>query len=168
MPLHVLCLESVMLCRAVLCPTDYAELISELRGSVPGAAHSPVVGFGGSYGGMLATWMRLKVWRVTWGRGKGGEVSQRYTGGGRGAGVCVRVQGFRVAGNVSRKGGEVQLWGHAGNMDEAQGIGAQGGTAAAATLCLLLLVACPRPLVVSSTQRACSSPWSPCSIACKH
>jgi hypothetical protein len=50
-----------LLCHAVLCLTDYAELITELRSSVPGAAHSPVIGFGGSYGGMLATWMRLKV-----------------------------------------------------------------------------------------------------------
>jgi hypothetical protein len=44
-----------------LCFTDYAEVITEIRTSVPGAAHSPVIGFGGSYGGMLATWMRLKV-----------------------------------------------------------------------------------------------------------
>jgi hypothetical protein len=40
---------------------DYAEVITEIRSSVPGAAHSPVIGFGGSYGGMLATWMRFKV-----------------------------------------------------------------------------------------------------------
>ncbi|KAF8054905.1 hypothetical protein HT031_006904 [Scenedesmus sp. PABB004] len=39
---------------------DYAELVHELRASVPGAAHSPVVAFGGSYGGMLAAWARLK------------------------------------------------------------------------------------------------------------
>lgn len=44
--------------------TDYAEVIKEIRTSVPGATHSPVVGFGGSYGGMLATWMRLKVCKV--------------------------------------------------------------------------------------------------------
>jgi lysosomal Pro-X carboxypeptidase len=38
---------------------DYAELIWEIReGS---RAHdSPVVGFGGSYGGMLASWFRIK------------------------------------------------------------------------------------------------------------
>eukprot|EP00879_Flechtneria_rotunda_P021987 GHRR01023188.1.p1 GENE.GHRR01023188.1~~GHRR01023188.1.p1 ORF type:complete len:289 (+),score=68.98 GHRR01023188.1:914-1780(+) len=39
---------------------DYAELIVELRSSRKGAQHSPVIGFGGSYGGMLAAWMRLK------------------------------------------------------------------------------------------------------------
>eukprot|EP00878_Enallax_costatus_P010690 GHUV01011166.1.p1 GENE.GHUV01011166.1~~GHUV01011166.1.p1 ORF type:complete len:391 (+),score=98.94 GHUV01011166.1:394-1566(+) len=39
---------------------DYAELITELHDSFPGAEHSPVIGFGGSYGGMLAAWMRLK------------------------------------------------------------------------------------------------------------
>lgn len=39
---------------------DYAHLITYLRTSTPGAAESPVVAFGGSYGGMLAAWMRLK------------------------------------------------------------------------------------------------------------
>jgi pimeloyl-ACP methyl ester carboxylesterase len=38
---------------------DYAELITELR-----EAHNlhaaPVIAFGGSYGGMLASWMRMK------------------------------------------------------------------------------------------------------------
>lgn len=37
---------------------DYAELIWELRGSY--GPSTPVVGFGGSYGGMLAAWFRLK------------------------------------------------------------------------------------------------------------
>jgi len=39
---------------------DYADLLTFLRASVPGAAHSPVIVFGGSYGGMLAAWMRAK------------------------------------------------------------------------------------------------------------
>jgi lysosomal Pro-X carboxypeptidase len=40
---------------------DYAELVAELRGGgIEGAADSPVIVFGGSYGGMLATWLRLK------------------------------------------------------------------------------------------------------------
>lgn len=39
---------------------DYAELISFIKSTIPGAADSPVVAFGGSYGGMLAAWMRLK------------------------------------------------------------------------------------------------------------
>jgi len=39
---------------------DYADLITSIRGSVEGAAESPVIVFGGSYGGMLAAWMRTK------------------------------------------------------------------------------------------------------------
>jgi len=38
---------------------DYAELLRSIK-SKHGAHDSPVIGFGGSYGGMLATWMRLK------------------------------------------------------------------------------------------------------------
>ncbi|KAA6423864.1 MAG: lysosomal Pro-X, partial [Trebouxia sp. A1-2] len=38
---------------------DYAELIAELKSDVQ-AEQSPVIGFGGSYGGMLASWMRMK------------------------------------------------------------------------------------------------------------
>jgi lysosomal Pro-X carboxypeptidase len=38
---------------------DYAELIWEIRAQ-HGAHDSPVVGFGGSYGGMLASWFRIK------------------------------------------------------------------------------------------------------------
>lgn len=32
------------------CYADYAEVIDELHSSFPGAQHSPVIGFGGSYG----------------------------------------------------------------------------------------------------------------------
>ena len=39
---------------------DYAELIGELQ-EQHGAPHAPVVGFGGSYGGMLAAWFRLRL-----------------------------------------------------------------------------------------------------------
>jgi len=39
---------------------DYAVLIRELRGTLPLAPTAAVIAFGGSYGGMLATWMRLK------------------------------------------------------------------------------------------------------------
>ena len=38
---------------------DYAELIAELKLDLQ-AEQSPVIGFGGSYGGMLASWMRMK------------------------------------------------------------------------------------------------------------
>lgn len=38
---------------------DYAELIAELKSDLQ-AEQSPVIGFGGSYGGMLASWMRMK------------------------------------------------------------------------------------------------------------
>ncbi|KAK8762808.1 hypothetical protein V5799_025929 [Amblyomma americanum] len=39
---------------------DYADLLLHLKYTLPGAERSPVVAFGGSYGGLLAAWMRLK------------------------------------------------------------------------------------------------------------
>lgn len=39
---------------------DFVTLIDLIKSTVPGAAHSPVVAFGGSYGGMLAAWLRMK------------------------------------------------------------------------------------------------------------
>jgi len=39
---------------------DYATLISHLKSSKPGAEKSPVIAYGGSYGGMLSAWMRVK------------------------------------------------------------------------------------------------------------
>lgn len=39
---------------------DYADLLLHVKKSWPAAANSQVVAFGGSYGGMLAAWMRIK------------------------------------------------------------------------------------------------------------
>lgn len=39
---------------------DFAELITYVKSTNSGAENSPVIAFGGSYGGMLAAWMRIK------------------------------------------------------------------------------------------------------------
>jgi lysosomal Pro-X carboxypeptidase len=39
---------------------DFAEFLQHIKDTVPGAQKSPVVVFGGSYGGMLAAWFRIK------------------------------------------------------------------------------------------------------------
>ena len=39
---------------------DYAHVINHVKTSIPGAENSPVITFGGSYGGMLSAWMRVK------------------------------------------------------------------------------------------------------------
>ncbi|WAQ98686.1 PCP-like protein [Mya arenaria] len=39
---------------------DFAVLISHLKATLPGATNSSVVAFGGSYGGMLSAWMRIR------------------------------------------------------------------------------------------------------------
>jgi len=39
---------------------DFAVLIKNLKSSAPGAQQSPVIAVGGSYGGMLAAWFRIK------------------------------------------------------------------------------------------------------------
>ena len=43
---------------------DYVDLITFIRQSVEGASQSPVVAFGGSYGGMLAARIRIKYPRI--------------------------------------------------------------------------------------------------------
>lgn len=39
---------------------DFAILINHLKDTIPGANDSPVIAIGGSYGGMLAAWIRMK------------------------------------------------------------------------------------------------------------
>lgn len=39
---------------------DFAVLIQNLKTTLPGVQHSPVIAVGGSYGGMLAAWFRMK------------------------------------------------------------------------------------------------------------
>lgn len=46
---------------------DYVQLIKTIKASNPNYADSPVIAFGGSYGGMLASWMRMKYPHVIYG-----------------------------------------------------------------------------------------------------
>lgn len=39
---------------------DFAVLIQNIKTIVPGAQNSPVIAIGGSYGGMLSAWFRMK------------------------------------------------------------------------------------------------------------
>ncbi|KAF3830184.1 hypothetical protein GH733_001609 [Mirounga leonina] len=39
---------------------DFAVLIKHLKKTIPGAKNQPVIAIGGSYGGMLAAWFRMK------------------------------------------------------------------------------------------------------------
>uniref|UniRef100_A0A8C2RI88 Lysosomal Pro-X carboxypeptidase n=1 Tax=Capra hircus TaxID=9925 RepID=A0A8C2RI88_CAPHI len=39
---------------------DFAKLIKYLKRTIPGARNQPVIALGGSYGGMLAAWFRMK------------------------------------------------------------------------------------------------------------
>ncbi|XP_075527715.1 lysosomal Pro-X carboxypeptidase-like [Dermacentor variabilis] len=51
---HMTCLSSEQ------AMADYVDLLTWLKGNLPGAQNRDVVTFGGSYGGMLAAWMRMK------------------------------------------------------------------------------------------------------------
>ncbi|XP_061575747.1 lysosomal Pro-X carboxypeptidase [Cololabis saira] len=46
---------------------DFAVLIQNLKSTVPWAVHSPVIAVGGSYGGMLSAWLRIKYPNVVLG-----------------------------------------------------------------------------------------------------
>lgn len=46
---------------------DYATLLNELNPSVDGKQQRPVIALGGSYGGMLAAWFRMKYPHVVTG-----------------------------------------------------------------------------------------------------
>ncbi|XP_045673777.1 lysosomal Pro-X carboxypeptidase-like [Phyllostomus hastatus] len=39
---------------------DFGELIKHLKRTIPGTENHPVISLGGSYGGMLAVWFRMK------------------------------------------------------------------------------------------------------------
>jgi lysosomal Pro-X carboxypeptidase len=39
---------------------DFAYYLTSFKETTKGAANSPVIAFGGSYGGMLAAWFRVK------------------------------------------------------------------------------------------------------------
>ena len=46
---------------------DYAVLIRHIKSVIPGTRDSKVIAFGGSYGGMLAAWFRMKYPNVVQG-----------------------------------------------------------------------------------------------------
>ena len=58
---------------------DYVELIKFIKGTVEGAADSVVVAFGGSYGGMLAAWLRTKYPHIVAGAVAGSAPVAQFT-----------------------------------------------------------------------------------------
>lgn len=46
---------------------DFAQLLLHLKATTPGMGDSPIIAFGGSYGGMLASWFRMKYPNVVQG-----------------------------------------------------------------------------------------------------
>jgi len=59
---------------------DYAELLTSIRKTIQGAEHSPIIVFGGSYGGMLAAWMRIKYPHVVEGAIAASAPVAQFTG----------------------------------------------------------------------------------------
>jgi len=59
---------------------DYVELIQFLRTNITGAAKSPVIAFGGSYGGMLAAWIRIKYPHIVQGAIAASAPVAQFTG----------------------------------------------------------------------------------------
>ncbi|XP_018027731.1 lysosomal Pro-X carboxypeptidase isoform X2 [Hyalella azteca] len=59
---------------------DYVELLAHVRQTYEGAEKSPVIVFGGSYGGMLAAWMRIKYPHVVQGAIAASAPVAQFTG----------------------------------------------------------------------------------------
>jgi len=59
--------KNIGYCSASQALADYAQLITFLKRTLSGASDCPVFSFGGSYGGMLTTWFRLKYPNIVMG-----------------------------------------------------------------------------------------------------